>query len=205
MQSLGDKKAVPAFYLLPIAAVVCLLTLAAEIPSANAQSETVPRVAMAELGGTPGSNLMMPLYFTPDPKNPVKSITVDIEFVSNNLKFQKALRGVGGDSVNADIKTSLTEGKPDDKNIARSTLHVTAALPGSTPKEGLPDGMLAYLLFQISLDAKPFAIKLTPAVVDSQDMSTPPKKIAKFGAEPGLVKVEVLDVMPENTCFFFSH
>jgi hypothetical protein len=205
MQSLGDKKAVPAFHLWQIAAVVCLLTLAAKIPPANAQSEAVPRVAMAELGGTPGSNLMMPLYYTPDPKNPVKSIAVDIEFVSNNLKFQKALRGVGGDSVNADITTALTEGKPDDKNITRSTLHVTAALPGSTPKEGLPDGMLAYLLFQISLDAKPFAIKLTPSVVDSQDMSTPPKKIAKFGIEPGLVKVEVLDVMPENTCFFFSH
>jgi hypothetical protein len=148
---------------------------------------------------------MLPLYFTPDPKNPVRSITVDIEFVSNNLKFDHASNGTAADQVGAAITTALTEGKPDDKNVTRSKLRVTAGIADQNNKTGLPDGLLAYLLFQISLDAKPFAIKLTPTVVEAVDVSTPGKKLAKVGTEPGLVVVEVLDVMPEATCFFFTH
>jgi len=186
------------------------LIAAAHLASVSLQAQstssgTVPRVGLAELSGTPGSSLMMPLYFTPDPKAPLHSISVDIEFVSNNLQFQKASKGVASEQANAEIVTSVTDGQPDDKGITRSKLHVTASLTGPTPKEGLPDGLLAYLLFQISLDAKPFSIKLTPAVVSAEDMSTPPKKIANVGTEPGLVVVQLLDVMPEATCFFFSH
>src|SRR5690349_19545979 len=48
-----------------------------------------PRVAVGEISGTPGSSLMLPLYYTPDPKVPVKDISVEVEFVSNTLKFEK--------------------------------------------------------------------------------------------------------------------
>jgi len=171
----------------------------------QASPEVVPRVALSELGGTPGANMMMPLYFTPDPKMPVRSLTVDIEFVSNNLKFQKASKGTAAEAVNADITTSVTEGKPDDKGVTRSTLRLSASIPDASNKTGLPDGLLAYLLFQISLDAKPFAIKLVPTVVEAGGLGDPPQKVAKIGAEPGLVVVQVLDVMPEATCFFFTH
>ena len=168
-------------------------------------AQPVPSVSLAELGGTPGATLMMPLYFSPDPKTPLRSVAVDIEYTSNNLIFMKASRGLAGDQVNADIQTSVTEGAPDDRGLKRAKLNVTAAVPGPSPKEGLPDGLLAYLLFQISLDAKPFSIKLTPTVVSAEDLSTPAKKVASVGAEPGMVMVEVLDVMPEGTCFFFTH
>jgi hypothetical protein len=165
----------------------------------------VPRVALSELGGTPGASLMMPLYFTPDPKTPLKSMSVDIEFTSNNLKFQKSSLGVAAEQANADIQTSVTEGQPDANGRVRSKLHVTASLTGPTPKEGLPDGLLAYLLFQISLDAKPFSIQLVPTVLSAETMGNPPKKVTNVATEPGKVNVEVLDVMPEGTCFFFSH
>ena len=178
---------------------------AAALQDQSTSSEVVPRVALAELSGTPGASLMVPLYFTPDLKTPLRSFVVDIEFVSNNLKFQKASRGVAAEQANVDITTSVTDAPADDKGVTRSKLRVTAALTGQTPNEGMPDGLLAYLLFQISLEAKPFAIKLTPTVVSAEDFSNPPKRIAKVGTEPGLVTVELLDVMPEATCFFFTH
>ena len=61
-----------------------------------------------------------------------------------------------------------------------------------------------------SQDAKPFAIKLTPTVVSAEDLSTPAKKVASVGTEPGLVTVEALDAVydrlaPQVACFFFSH
>jgi len=147
--------------------------------------------------------LMIPFYFTPDPDKPLRSVTVDIDYVSNNLKFQKASKGVAADQAGAEITTNLTDGTPDDKGITRSTLRVTASLGQGNATQGLPDGLLAYLLFQISLDAKPFAIKLNTTVVSAEDLKN--QKLAKMAAEPGLVVVEVLDVMPEATCFFFSH
>ena len=147
--------------------------------------------------------MMIPFYFTPDPNKPLRSVTVDIEYVSNTLKFQKASKGVAADQAGAEITTNLTDGTPDDKGITRSKLRVTASLGQGNAPQGLPDGLLAYLLFQISLEAKPFAIKLTPTVVSAEDLQN--QKLAKMVAEPGLVVVEVLDVMPEATCFFFSH
>jgi hypothetical protein len=186
-----------------IAAGACFGALHPVRAEAQAASGIVPRVSLAELNGTPGSSLMVPLYFTPDPKDPIRSITVDIEFVSNNLKFDHASKGTAADESGAEITAAVTEGKPDAKNVTRSKLRVTTTIADPNNKKGLPDGLLAYLLFEISLDAKPFSIKLTPTVVEATDVQD--KKVAKVGTEPGLVVVEVLDVMPENTCFFFTH
>lgn len=173
-------------------------------------SEQAPRVSLTEVSATPGASLMVPLAFTPDPKNPLRSVAVDIEFVSNSLTFQKASPGLGAELVNANIQASVSEGEPDDKGLKRATLRVTASLPGASPKEGLPDGLLAYLLFQVSQDAKPFKITLTPTVVSAQDLSTPPRKVANVAAEPGAVIIESLDdvyqrLAPQVACFFFSH
>ena len=136
-------------------------------------SEQTPRVSLAEIVGTPGASLMMPLSLTPDPKNPLRSLTVDIEYVSNSLIFQKASRGLAAELANADIQSNLTESKPDDKGLKRAKLQVTASLSEPNTKEGLPQGLLAYLLFQVSLDAKPFLVTMTPTVVSADDLSTP--------------------------------
>ena len=148
---------------------------------------------------------MMPLYFTPDPNNPLRSVAVDIEFVSNNLKFQKASMGLAAEQANATIEASVTEGPTDGDGRVHSTLHLQAAVPSQAAGEGLPDGLLAYLLFQISLDAKPFRIRLVPSVTSAEPMGNPQGQVASVATEEGLVIVEALDVMPEATCFFFSH
>ena len=170
-----------------------------------AEPEGVPRVTVGEINGTPGASLMLPLYFTPDPKVPLRSLIVDIDFVSNSLKFLKASPGVVTEQAGADLSATLTDGKPDDKNITRSTLRVSVAMPEKEPKQGIPDGLLAYLLFQVSMEAKPFAIKLNTTVVSAESTQSPPQKVAKVNAVPGLVVVETPDMLPEATCFFFSH
>ena len=164
-----------------------------------------PRVSVGEINGTPGAGLMVPLYFTPDPRAPLRSITVDIDYVSNSLKFQKASRGVVTEQVGADLSTTLTDGKPDAKNVTRSKLRVAVAIPEREPKQGLPEGLLAYLLFQVSTDAKAFAIRLNTSVVSAETIQNPPQKVAKVNTAPGLVVVELADMLPEGTCFFFNH
>ena len=173
-------------------------------------SEQTPRVSLAEIVGTPGASLMMPLSLTPDPKNPLRSLTVDIEYVSNSLIFQKASRGLAAELANADIQSNLTESKPDDKGLKRAKLRVTASLPEPNTKEGLPQGLLAYLLFQVSPDAKPFLVTMTPTVVSADDLSTPPKEVTNVVTKPGSVSIDDLGdrydrLAPAVACFFFTH
>ena len=173
-------------------------------------SEQTPRVSLAEIVGTPGASLMMPLSLTPDPKNPLRSLTVDIEYVSNSLIFQKASRGLAAELANADIQSNLTESKPDDKGLKRAKLRVTASLPEPNTKEGLPQGLLAYLLFQVSPDAKPFLVTMTPTIVSAYDLSTPPEEVTNVVTKPGSVSIDDLGdrydrLAPAVACFFFTH
>ena len=171
----------------------------------QAQAASVPRVAVGEINGNPGTNLMVPLYFTPDPNKPLRSITVEIEYVSNSLKFQRAAAGLAVEQVGADISSTLTDGMPDARNVTRSKLRVAVADPASQPAKGIPDGLLSFLMFRVSPDAKPFAIRLNTSVVAAETAQTPPQRVANVSTLPGLVVVELGDMLPEATCFFFTH
>ncbi len=174
-------------------------TGAAQDSGDAAEAPPPPRVSVGDITGTPGASLMIPLYYTPDPDNPMKSITVEIDYVSNNLKYSKLSPGLAAERVNADIAGVLTDGTPNEDNITRSTLRVDASVMGNDP---LPEGLLAYLLFQISLEAKPFAIQMNTSVSSAQNMQG---EAADVNAQDGLVVVELLDAVPEATCFFFTH
>jgi len=194
-------------------------TLLATVPFAHAapaqtpaggSSVSAPRVSLSEIKTTPGASLMMPLSLTADPKNPLRSVSVEIEFVSKSLVFEKTSRGIGAELANADVQTEVAEGKADEKGLKRVTLLVTATLPDPAPKGGLPDGLLAYLLFQVSDDAQALSVKLTPTVIAARDLSTPPNNISGIGADPGEVVVESAEdvyqrLAPALACFFFSH
>jgi hypothetical protein len=201
---LGRIRAMASLAALLLIVVVLPSRLSAQAESAApAGAQSVPRIAVGEISGTPGASLMVPLYYTPDPKVPLRSVAVEIEFVSNNLEFQKVAKGLAADSSGAEVTGTVTKGTPDDKGVTRSKLLVTTKLADANSQKGLDEGLLAYLLFQISLQAKPFAIKLNPTVVAAEDLRA--QKVAKVAADPGVVAVEALDVMPEATCFFFTH
>ena len=207
--------------------VLCLLAavlaitappLSGLLPEANAKSalqnsaeetqdssEAAPRVSVGEITGSPGANLMLPLYYTADPNVPLRSLTVEIDYVSNNLKFSKASRGVVTEQVGADVVSTLTDGTPNENGVTRSKLQIATSLAEQNPQEGIPSGLLAFLLFRISPEAKPFAIRLNTKVVSAEDLQSPPQKVTQIATAPGLVVVELADVLPEATCFFFTH
>ena len=149
-----------------------------------------PRISLSEITGGPGAGLMVPLYYTPDPNQPVRALTVEIDYVGNHLKFQKVATGVLPDDMSADISGTATDGPADPKSgVVRSKLRVSVALKDKTSPKGLPEGLLAFLMFTVTLDAKPFTIKLNPTVISAEDARTPPKKMAKINTVPGTVKI----------------
>lgn len=176
-----------------------------KVSAEDAASQAVPRISLDKITGTPGASLMVPLYYTPDPNNPLRSLVVDIDYVSNHLKFQKISRGVFPEDMNVDLAANSTDRTPDAKGAVHSKLHVSVGIADKDAKKGLPDSLIAFLLFQVTMDAKPFSIKLTPTFASAEDIHTPPKNVAKIATVPGTVVVEIPDLMPEATCFFFSH
>ena len=187
------------------------LPAAAEQQNAPAGGENreadarLPRVAVGEINGNPGSNLMVPLYFTPDPKRPLRSITVELDYVSNSLKFQNAATGTAVEQAGATVKATLTDGKPDQNNVTRSKLRIDVQIPEGQSGKSIPDGLLSFLLFRVSNEAKAFAIRLNTNVVSAQTAQTPSQTVADVGTLPGMVVVEQGDLLPEATCFFFTH
>jgi len=214
VNALSRQTAIPARGAVILAAVILplLFCAAGRIAVAQEGSPTAakdashppppPRVKLGEVPATTGSSVMVPLYFTPDPKTPIRSFTLEIEHVSNNLEFQST-----GDGVveGLEISSSVAKGKPDDKGVMRSKLRLTLALADKKSTKGIPEGLVAFLMFQLSKDAKPFVIKLTPTVFSAEDTQIPARKVAKLGVEAGSVAVESSDVEPGMTCFFFSH
>jgi hypothetical protein len=198
-------------------AVVIALFCLAQLPGATAQQNApaaganseaasrLPRIALGEINGNPGSNLMVPLYFTPDPNRPLRSITIELDYVSNSLKFQSAATGTAVEQAGATLNATLSDGTPDQNNVTRSKLRIAVAIPESQAGKSLPDGLLSFLMFRVSTDARPFAIRLNTTVVSAQTAQTPPQTVADVGTLPGMVVVEQEDMLPEQTCFFFSH
>ena len=165
----------------------------------------MPRVAVGEINGTPGSSLMVPLYFTPDPDRPLRSISVELEYISNSLEFRNAASGTAVQQIGATLNSTLTAGEPDENDLTRSRLRIDVEVPESQAEQGIPDGLLSFLMFDVSTEARPFAIRLNTTVLSAQTAETPSQTITDVSTLPGLVVVELLDMMPENTCFFFTH
>ncbi len=170
-----------------------------------AASEDVPHVTVGEVTGIPGAIVLVPLYYTPDPNISLRTLTVEIDYVSISLQFQSVASGFVTEKAGADVEAILSEGAPEDQGIARSKLRVMVSLTDKQPSKGLPGGLLAYLTFRISTDAKPFAIKLNPFVVSAEEVRDSLQKITKVHAQPGTVVVQVGEMTPLAGCFFFMH
>jgi hypothetical protein len=69
---------------------------------------------------------------------------MDVEFVSNSVKFMKAEKGTASTVQDFDLKVGSTELPPDAKNIHRTRLSIDLAVKDAGPKKGLPEGLLSF-------------------------------------------------------------
>ena len=197
-----------------LAAVVLAVLQQPQVEALQSASGQAAQVSLADVKALPDASVMVPLSFAPDTKIGLRALTVEIEYVSNSLTFEKPSPGLAAEMANVDLRANLVEGRPDDKGLKRAKVRITLSMQAPKPKEGLPEGLLAYLLFHVEKKAKPFTIKLTPTIISADDLSTPPKKIAGISVLPGSVVIENPDsvlesispeLKPDVGCFFFTH
>ncbi len=182
-----------------IAAGVLLLFPA--LAAAQASEARVPNLILGTVASDRGTTATVPLYYQPAEDTPIRSLHLEVDFVSNSVKFAKAEKGIAAEIQDYDLAVETEELPPNDQDLSRTRLKIDIAVVDSDSSKALPQGLWTFLDFQIPEDAKPFAISLTPASVSAQDEAGQPVEVT---VEAGKVIVSVPDE-PLVGCFFFTH
>jgi hypothetical protein len=192
--------------LLGIAASVILLLCFPRCGMAGAQKSKITQepggsLVVGTVAGERGTTAAIPLYYEPAKNSRLRSLHLELDFVSNSIQFTQAEKGVAAQIQDFDLAVEAREFPPDDKKISRTRLTIDVSLDGAGSQISLPAGLLSFLNFRIPEDAKPFSISLNPVTVSAQDAA---KKPVEVTAEAGKVIVSIPDA-PLAGCFFFSH
>ena len=163
--------------------------------------ESTPSLILGTVASERGTTVSIPVYYQPGKSGGLRSLHLDVDFVSNTVKFAKADKGLAAQTQDYNLTVDAKELPPDEKKITRTRLSLDVSIPEADSTKSLPEGLWAFLNFKIPPDAKPFSISLNPIAISAQDLS---KKPARVEGEAGKIIVSVPDE-PLVGCFFFTH
>ncbi|HWP85215.1 MAG TPA: hypothetical protein VNN17_08495 [Terriglobia bacterium] len=157
-----------------------------------------PTLILGTVASDPGTTATIPLYYQGASAQALRSVHLEVEFVSNSVKFSRAQKGAAAQVQDFDLVVEEREQPPDDKGIRRSRLTINVSAPSAA---ALPEGLWAFLDFSVPPDAKAFSIALNPVVALARDTNGAAVSVV---AEAGKIIVAVPEA-PLATCFFFTH
>lgn len=164
-------------------------------------ARTATRVTLGSGQGTPGMNVVVPIYFAPASGAEIGKLKFDIAYVSQNLKFNMLERGIAAEMGAVEMKTSLTSAR-NDQDLEVSTLTVEAATPGGG-RTAIPTGLLGYLSMRVAETGRAGKISMRPSaeawLAGSGSAAT---NVRGFD---GFVEVFAPGELPNVNCFFFTH
>ncbi len=165
--------------------------------------ETTTRVTLGGASGTPGTTVVVPIYFTPARNVAVGRLRLEVTYVSVNLKFSKLDKGIAAELGGVDVAVEVREGK-SDRGLDTQTLAITASfLTPEPPRTGIPSGLLAYVTLNIGRDGRPASIGLRPtAEATLVGGNSPVPNLRAFATQ---VDVLAPGTQPLLSCFFFTH
>jgi hypothetical protein len=181
-----------------LAALLTLATLFALPVAAQMVTSKPPRLTLASASSTPGSPLVVPIYFAPADAE-IGVLELETTFVSRNLKFQRFATGSAAENAGTQL-TSSTEESKDDKGLEHTTLRVKfAAAPGSK----VPAGLLGYLQMRVNEKAGPAIITFRSSV--KATLAADPAQTREVEIIDDQVEIIAEGSEPLISCFFFTH
>jgi len=159
---------------------------------------------LGTVAGLPGTTIAIPLYYQASHGSSIRSLHLEVEFVSNSVKFGQAEKGVASGQQDFDLAVAaqeLPKDEKDEKGLQHTRLSIDVTVADSDHTKTLPEGLWAFLNFRIPTDAKPFSISLNPVSTSAQDAAQKPVPV---NAEAGKIIVSIPDE-PLAGCFFFTH
>ena len=188
----------PEWMLLWIALLICPTAL----PAQSASDEGT-RVSLGSVSGVAKTQVMVPLYLTPDPPaRQVGSISAIIAFETKAVSFVKVEKGFLLDGVNADFEAEVRQ---DANDPDKSRLHLEVATQGDE-RRALREGLIVSLIFRVNDDAPDgTVVDLVIEQAGAKGIDAPPTEIEPLSAEGGTIEVILEDALPYVGCFFFTH
>ena len=180
---------------------ILLIWGGALLASALAASQKPTAVSLGDVSSLPDTQVMVPLYFTPNPpETKAGRLSATIRFENQAVTFLKADKGIILESLLGRLEVKQ-EG--DSENPPGAILRVEISSDG---KEHLREGILALLMFSINEDAPAgtkVALQLRDLKADSLD--SPTQAIEPLAAKDGSIQVIRPEDTPYVSCFFFTH
>ena len=179
-------------------------------PNAVSQEETPAsadpnktRIALGVTSGTPGTSVVLPIYFTPAAEVTVGEVKLEVNFVSVNVELAKLERGLVAELGAVDLRMEQTHGKNESGVQTTTATITTAPLSTEPPEDGIPIGLLGYLHFRIGEDANPakITVRLSAEATDLKTKQQLPDVLAYGGS----IEVDAPGTAPLIACFFFTH
>jgi cohesin domain-containing protein len=181
----------------------CVTAAAAQDSGVEGSQKNAPHLTLGDSDGSPGGNIVVPIYFAPSDAVEVGELKFDINFVSRNLKYSSVKRGLAAEAGNVDVHADSKEGK-NDKGLETTTLTVVAAVAQAKPgQKGIPGGLLGYITLNVSDKAGPANITLRVTAQAAEFGTKQP--VANLKTTDGQVDILAAGSEPLVSCFFFSH
>jgi len=192
---------------LPIAALLLAAVWVSPRAAAQGNEEVDPRtttrVTLGGTSGTPGTQVVVPVYFSPAQNVEVGRLRLEVTYVSVNLKFSKLDTGIAAELGGVDVQAEVRAGKTD-RGLDTQTVIITASfLSPEPPAKGIPSGLLAYMTLNIGTDGRPASIGLRPTAEAAELRTNRP--LQNLRAFPAQVDVLAPGTQPLISCFFFTH
>jgi len=165
------------------------------------ESKDTTRVTLASTNGSPGESVTLPIYLTPAKGLKIGGLKLEVNFVSANLKFDKIDRGMAAEMGDVELNSELKLGK-NEKGVETSSVTVRASAPKES-KEGIPSGLLAYLILKINETGRPASIALHVTAEGTEAGSA--NALTNLQSPDTQVDVVAPGSQPAISCFFFSH
>lgn len=165
--------------------------------------ETTTRLTLGGASGTPGSGVVVPVYFTPAQGVAVARLRIEVTYVSVSLRYADLDRGIAAELGSVDVAIDVEEGR-NEQDLDTQTLTITASFGNADPPAtGIPSGLLAYITMDITDDGRPASVSLRPTVEATLVGSGDP--VPNLRAFETQVDVLAPGTEPLISCFFFTH
>ncbi len=146
----------------------------------------------------PGRQVFVPLVLGASEEFQVGTLVSEILFPNALLSFEGVTIGESADLVEAEPTASV---QADDENPEQSRLTVTIA---SSQGKAIPSGLLAYLTFQVSDQAKVGDAMILEHTASASSLENPLHFLDPITARRATIEVNIFDT-PFFSCLFYMH
>jgi len=146
----------------------------------------------------PGRQVFVPLVLGGSEEFQVGTLVSEILFPNALLSFEGVTIGESADRVGAQPQASV---QADEENPEQSRLEVTIVSSEGKP---IPDGLLAYLTFQVSEQAEVGDAMILEHTASASTLEDPLHSLDPVTARSATIEVNIFDT-PFFACFFYMH